>query len=79
MSDKNDTPVTTTTEKVFAVFRNGHRVSNSEYSTAKEAQHEFDYWKGILSRWPDGSRLNIQELKWRRRDVETPIQQEKTQ
>lgn len=68
MDNKNDK--ITEPEKFFAVFRNDFRVSNSEYPTAKEAQHEFNYWKNILSRWPDGTHLSIRELKWRRREAE---------
>ena len=63
-------------EKKFAVFRDNHRVSSSEYNAAKEAQHEFSYWQGILKRWPDGTHLSIRELKWRRKEKETPAVEE---
>jgi len=42
--------------KMYAVFRNGTRVSDSEY----------DYWANIVRRWPDGSKLDIRELYYRR-------------
>lgn len=49
-------------EKVFAVFRNGFRVSPSEYNSIGDAQYEYEYWRGILTNWPDGSKLNVQEI-----------------
>jgi hypothetical protein len=67
MSNPNENAV----EKTFAVFRNDFRVSNSEYSTEAEARPEYDYWKKLLTSWPDGSRLHIREMKWRRREVQT--------
>jgi hypothetical protein len=62
---------TTASEKYFAVFRNGFRVSHSEYNSTKDAYPEYDYWRKLLNRWPDGSRLNVRELRWRRKDVTT--------
>lgn len=56
-------------EKVFVVIRNGFRVSNSEYETPEEAHHEHNYWNSLLTRWPDGSRLEIREIN-RKRKVE---------
>lgn len=46
----------------FAVFRNGHRVSDSIYPSSFYAQDELDYWKGIIKNWPDGSRIEIRKL-----------------
>jgi hypothetical protein len=53
--------------KVFVVLRNGFRVSNSEYETADMAQREYDYWANILRRWPDNSKLEIKEIKQKRK------------
>lgn len=56
-----------TETKMYAVFRNGVRVSDSEYDSPYAAQGEFDYWNRLLKRWPDGSRLDVRELHYRRR------------
>lgn len=43
----------------YIVIRNGARVSDSEYTTKEDAQNEYDHWKRIISKWPDGSKLEI--------------------
>jgi len=63
MSD-NDTDQ----KKLYAVFRNGFRVSNSEYETESFAQTELDYWKNIVRRFPDGSKLEVRSVYIRNRD-----------
>jgi hypothetical protein len=50
-------------DAAYAVFRNGFRVSDSIYPSAFYAQHELDYWKGIIRNWPDGSRIEIRSLR----------------
>jgi hypothetical protein len=55
-------------KKLYAVFRNGFRVSNSEYESESFAQPELDYWKNIISRYPDGSKLEIRHVYVRNRD-----------
>lgn len=79
MSTETVTPTeqTPVAEKKFAVFRDNHRVSSTEYDSAKEAQHELSYWQCILKRWPDGTHLSIRELKWRRKEKETPANGDK--
>ena len=52
--------------KMYAVFRNGTRVSDSEYDSPTAARPEHDYWANIVRRWPDGSKLDIRELYYRR-------------
>lgn len=47
----------------YAVIRNGMRVSDSEYSTKDEAKSEYDHWNKVITRWPDGSKLEIVEVK----------------
>jgi hypothetical protein len=47
----------------FAVIRNGLRVSELDYLTKDEAKVEYDHWSSIIKRWPDGSKLEIVEVK----------------
>jgi hypothetical protein len=49
----------------YVVIRNGLRVSDLEYSNKEEAKMEYDHWKNIIARWPDGSKLEILETKGR--------------
>ena len=55
-----------TETKMYAVFRNGYRVSDSEYDSKLDAQRELDYWTGIIKRNPDGSKIDIRQLNYRR-------------
>ena len=55
-----------TETKMYAVFRNGYRVSDSEYDSKLDAQRELDYWTNIIKRHPDGSKLEIRQLNYRR-------------
>ena len=55
-----------TETKMYAVFRNGFRVSDSEYDSKLDAQRELDYWNNIIKRHPDGSKLEIRQLNYRR-------------
>jgi hypothetical protein len=47
---------------MYAVFRNGVRVSDAEYDSKMGAQTEYLYWAGILKRNPDGSKLEVRSL-----------------
>jgi len=47
----------------YIVLRNGIRVSDMEYSTKEEANDEFEHWRKIINRYPDGSKLEISEVK----------------
>lgn len=55
-----------TETKMYAIFRNGFRVSDSEYDSKLDAQRELDYWANIIKRHPDGSKLEIRQLNYRR-------------
>jgi hypothetical protein len=57
-SDRSETTM-------YAVFRNGFRVSESEYDSKLDANREMDYWQNIVKRNPDGSRLEIRQLNSR--------------
>lgn len=48
--------------KKYVVTRSGLRVSDVEYENKERAQSEFDHWKKIVSRWPDGSKIQISEF-----------------
>lgn len=61
MSAKNNTVSEKQTK--YVVIRNGSRVSDLEYSNKAEAKGEYDHWKNIITRWPDGSKLEIVEVK----------------
>jgi hypothetical protein len=58
---------TSETAKVFVVLRNGLRVSNSEYETPELAEQEYNYWVEIIRRWPDNSKLEIKQIKQKRK------------
>jgi hypothetical protein len=45
----------------FVVIRNGVRVSDLEHASVEEAQSEYDHWHKVITRWPDGSKLEIVE------------------
>lgn len=62
-----NTLVEKTETAMYAVFRNGFRVSDSEYDSKMDAQRELDYWTGIIKRHPDGSKLEIRQLNNKRR------------
>ena len=60
-------PVVNQTVVMYAVFRNGVRVSESEYDSKGGAQKEYVYWAGIINRYPDGSKLEVRSLNQNRR------------
>ena len=62
----NNTISNTTETTMYAVFRNGFRVSDSEYDSKLDAQREMDYWTNIIRRHPDGSKIEIRQLNNRR-------------
>lgn len=49
-------------ELTYVVLRNGLRVSDSEYSTVESAKSEYDHWRKIVNRWPDGTKVVISTL-----------------
>lgn len=45
--------------KYYKVYRNGIPVSHQEYSYKEDAFQEAEYWKNIITRFPDGSKITI--------------------
>ena len=45
----------------FIVMRNDRPITNEEL-TLEEAKKELDRWQTILKRWPDGTKVRIQEI-----------------
>lgn len=64
MSIKNKMTTNNSNAK-YIVLRNGARVSDAEYDSKDDAKSEYDHWNRIISRWPDGSKLEIVETKGR--------------
>ena len=62
MSVKNST-VSLERQSKYIVVRNGMRVSDLEYTNREEAKSEYDHWNKVITRWPDGSKLEIVEVK----------------
>lgn len=56
MTDKHD-------GKFYAVFRNGVRVSGTEYPDPFFAQKELEHWKGIVAKFPDGSKVEVRLIQ----------------
>jgi dsDNA-binding SOS-regulon protein len=48
-------------EKKYTVVRSGVPITNEEMSL-EEAKKELDRWQKILARWPDGTKVKIQEI-----------------
>ena len=63
---QNNTVDNQTETAMYAIFRNGYRVSDSEYNSKMDAQREYEYWAGIIKRNPDASKLDIRQLNYRR-------------
>ena len=53
----------------FVVTRNGLRVSDSEYQTKEEAHNEYNHWHKIVTRWPDGTKIEIVEFDDRKHKI----------
>lgn len=53
-----------TTEKKpkYIVMRNDKPITNEEL-TLEEAQNELERWEKILKRWPDGTKVRLEEVK----------------
>ena len=52
----------TSVEKFYAVFRNGYRVSESEYPSPLFAQKELEYWQNVVKKFPDGSKVEVRPV-----------------
>ena len=46
----------------YVVIRSGARVSDEEYTTKEDAQPEYETWKRVVNRWPDGTKVEIVNL-----------------
>ena len=55
MSDTSD-------GKLYAVFRNGYRVSEAEYPSPLFAQKELEYWQNVVKKFPDGSKVEVRPV-----------------
>ena len=45
----------------YVVTRSGVRVSDREYTNLADAEPEVTHWKKIVKRWPDGSKISVEE------------------
>lgn len=70
MSRENDRE---SEHELYAVFRNGRRVSDSTYPSEFFANGEYEYWRGIIAKWPDGSRIDVRRL-WPRNRREDEVE-----
>jgi hypothetical protein len=46
----------------YVVLRNERRTSQDEM-TLEEATEELKRWQNIIKRWPDGSKVRIEEVR----------------
>jgi broad specificity polyphosphatase/5'/3'-nucleotidase SurE len=56
----NNIPTVNKQQK-YVVTRNGYRVSDNEYFSIEDAENEALYWKDIIKKWPDGSKILVEE------------------
>jgi hypothetical protein len=48
--------------KKYIVTRSGTRVSDLEYDSKEKAKSEYDSWCNVVKRWPDGTKIQIEEF-----------------
>ena len=48
-------------KKKYVVTRSGVRVSEQDYDSIESASDEVEHWKKIISRWPDGTKIVVEE------------------
>jgi hypothetical protein len=46
----------------YIVTRDEHLVSENEHDTIELAKIEYEYWNKIISKWPDGTKIEIKTL-----------------
>ena len=51
----------TASKKKYVVTRSGIRVSDNEYDHIKDADSEVAFWNKILKKYPDGSKITVEE------------------
>ena len=61
MTGKSDSVIDSNIK--YVILRDGRRVSDLEYGSKVEAKTEYEHWSSILNRWPDGSKIEIVEVK----------------
>ena len=52
---------TVTKKSKYIVMRNDKPITNEELSL-EDAQKELERWEAILKRWPDGTKVRIEEV-----------------
>ena len=56
MSEQSD-------NKLYAVYRNGYRVSDAVYPSPSFATKELEHWLNIVQKFPDGSKVEVKLIK----------------
>jgi hypothetical protein len=46
----------------YIVLRDGVRVSEDMHNSQTEAELEANYWREIIKRWPDGTKVVIKKI-----------------
>ena len=46
----------------FIVLRDGIKVSEDLHDSETDAQHEANFWREIIKRWPDGTKVTIKKI-----------------
>jgi hypothetical protein len=46
----------------YIVLRDGTRVSEDMHTNLKEAEAEAEFWRSIIRRWPDGTKVIIKKI-----------------
>lgn len=50
-------------ETKYAVFRSNVRVSDTIYTHPEQAKEEVEMWKRIIAKYPDGSVIEVKEIR----------------
>lgn len=46
----------------YIVLRDGVRVSDDMHNSEADALHEANFWREIIKRWPDGTKVVIKKI-----------------
>jgi len=46
----------------YIVLRDGIRVSEDMHNSEVEASREANFWREIIKRWPDGTKVTIKKI-----------------
>jgi hypothetical protein len=65
MIQADSTPTEEKQQPLYSVFRDRFRVSDAVYPSANDeyALRELNFWRGIVKRWPDGTKVNIYPIR----------------